>query len=100
KFIVRTNGRLARGWYSWKSAVFYQALQLFPYFLYLDSGIEVVAALDGIFDEIQQKGYYLFDCPHLIYPCVTNHVRQLFELDHDENRWILEENCISSGIQG
>lgn len=100
KFEVRTNGRLARGWYSWKPVVFYQALKLFPHFLYLDSGIEVVAPLDMIFDEIEQSGYYLFDCPHLIYPVLTNHVKQLFELDHDENQWILEENCISGGIQG
>lgn len=100
KFEVRTNGRLARGWYSWKPVVFYQALKLFPYFLYLDSGIEVSAPLDAIFDEIEQNGYYLFDCSHLICPVITDHVKRLFELDRNENQWILEENCISGGIQG
>lgn len=100
KFVVRTNGRLARGWYSWKPVVFYHALKKFPYFLYLDSGIEVVAPVDNIFDEIGRDGYYLFDSTHLIYPVVTNYVRQLFELNRDENQWILEENCISAGIQG
>jgi len=100
KFVVRTNGRLARGWYSWKPVVFYQALKMFPSFLYLDSGIEVCAPLDAIFDEIEREGYYLFDGTHLIYPVVTNYVKQLFELNRDENQWILEENCISAGIQG
>ena len=100
KFIVRTNGRLARGWYSWKPIVFYQALKMFPSFLYLDSGVEVCAPLDAIFDEIEREGYYLFDGMHLIYPVVTDQVKQLFELNREENRWILEENCISAGIQG
>ena len=100
KFVVRTNGRLAKGWYSWKPVVFYQALKLFPYFLYLDSGVEVVAPVDKIFDEIQQEGYYLFDCSYILYPFVTDHVKQLFELDKVENQWILEQNGISAGIQG
>lgn len=100
KFVVRTNGRLARGWYSWKPVVFYQALKMFPYFLYIDSGIEVAAPLDDIFKEIESEGYYLFDCPHLIFPVVTDHVKKLFELDKPENAWILEEKCISAGLQG
>ncbi len=100
KFVVRTNGRLARGWYSWKPVVLYQALKMFPSFLYLDSGIEVAAPLDSIFEEIEQNGYYLYDCPHLIFPVLTDHVRQLFELDGDKNKWLLEENGISAGIMG
>lgn len=100
KFTVRTCGRLARGWYSWKPVVFYQSLKMFPYFLYLDSGIEVVAPLDDVFDEIRQNGYYLFDCPHLIFPVITNHVKKLFNLNTSENEWILEENCVSGGLQG
>lgn len=100
KFAVRLNGRLARGWYTWKPAALYQALKKFPYVLYLDSGVEIVAALDNVFIEIQTKGYYLFDCGHLIFPMVTKRVRDLFQLDAPENQWILEEDGISAGIQG
>lgn len=100
KFEVRRSGRLARRWYSWKPAVFRQALELFPYFLYIDAGIEVMAPLDAIFDEIQKEGYYLYDCPHLIFPVVTDYVAELFKLDNPENSWILEENCISGALQG
>ncbi len=100
KFVVRVNGRLARGWYSWKPAVLYQALKIFPYILYLDSGFEVVAPLDEIFNEIIQKGYFLYDCGHLIMPMVTKKVSSLFELDLPKNKWILEENGISGGLQG
>jgi len=100
KFAVRTNGRLARGWYTWKPTVFYQATQMFPHFLYLDAGFEVAAPLDSIFDEIREKGYYLYDGSHLIFPVVTKHVRELFELEGETNKWLIEESCISGGIQG
>ncbi len=100
KFVVRTNGRLARGWYSWKPVVLYQALKMVPHFLYLDSGIEVTAPLDDIFDEIKQKGYYLYDSPQLIFPFITHRITQLLSLDHDANRWILEKKGISAGIMG
>jgi hypothetical protein len=100
KFTVRPNGRLARGWYTWKPVVLYQALKMFPYVLYLDAGFEVVCSLDEIFIDIKEKGYYLFDCGHLIFPMVTKRVRDLFELDAPQNEWILEEDGISAGIQG
>src|SRR5690606_32216451 len=37
KFVVRPNGRMARGWYTWKIVALKQALEHFDYFLYLDS---------------------------------------------------------------
>lgn len=100
KFAVRTNERLARGWYSWKPVVLKQAFELFPDFLYLDSGIEVMSPLDDIFYEIKNAGYYLYDCPHLIFPVVTDRLVKLLELDRSENKWILEKNGISAGIIG
>ncbi|MDR3646342.1 MAG: hypothetical protein P4L22_02250 [Candidatus Babeliales bacterium] len=100
KFIVRPNGRLARGWYTWKPTILYQASKKFPYFLYLDSGFEVVSSLDKIFNEIKTQGYYFYDCGHLILPMVTKRVKNIFKLDLPENEWILEEDGISAGIQG
>jgi len=100
KFLVRSNGRLARGWYSWKPVIFYQALQMFPYFFYIDSSIEVIAPLDDIFDEIKREGYYLVGAGHPILPHATNRVKQLFDLDLEENKWILDQQSISAGIQG
>jgi hypothetical protein len=100
KFKVRANGRLARGWYSWKPVVFHQALSLFPYFLYIDSGIEVTRPLNDIFSDIVKQGYCLFESSHTILPTVTQHVLQLFDLDDDAHRSILHANSISAGIQG
>ena len=99
KFVVRTNGRLSRGWYSWKPVVLYQSLKMFPYVLYIDSGFEVRSALDKIFEEIDRTGYFLYDCGHLIYPMVTKKVIDLFELD-SVNSSILEEDGITGGLQG
>lgn len=101
KFAARPNGRLVRGWYSWKPIVFYQALQLFPYFFYLDAGLEILAPSDDLFNEIQKTGYCIFESDgSCIYPTVTNHVKKLFDLDNPNNRWILESKSLSGGIQG
>jgi len=101
KFVARPNGRLARGWYSWKPVVFYQALQLFPYFLYLDAGIEVISPSDDIFDEIKRNGYCFFESDGSpIFPSVTTYVKKLFDLDDQNNQWISGQRSLSGGIQG
>lgn len=101
KFVARPNGRLVRGWYSWKPVVFYQALQMFPYFIYADSGVEIAAPSDDIFDEIQREGYCFFESDGSpTYPTATNHVRKLFDLDNPQNQWILMQRSLSGSTQG
>lgn len=100
KFKVRPSGRMARGWYSWKPVVLYQALHLFPYVLYLDAGIQVIGQLDSVFKYIVKNGYYLFESGDTIESNVTKHVKKLFELDRPKWAFILNKKGISSGIQG
>ncbi len=99
KYVIRPNGRMARGWYSWKPVVLYQALQLFPYVLYLDAGIEVKASLRLLFREIKMHGYFLFDGGQ-VQSMATQRVRQLYALDNPANEWILKKDGITAGIQG
>lgn len=100
KFVVRPNGRMARGWYSWKPVVLYQALQQFPYVLYIDAGVEIKCPMDGFFVALVKRGYYLFDCGHEIEPMVTKHVVQVFEIANMQDKKFLKNIGISAGIQG
>lgn len=99
KFVVRPNGRLARGWYAWKPVAFYQALEFFDYFLHIDAGKRVNGPLDNIFHAIAQDGYFFYDCGHQIRPMTTNYVVKIFNLDK-ENSWILDEFGVEAGFQG
>ncbi len=101
KFVARSSGRLVRGWYSWKPVVFYQSLQMFPYFFYVDAGVELAGPSDDIFNEIQKEGYCFFESDGSpTYPTATNHVKKLFDLDHPNNQWILQQHSISGATQG
>lgn len=56
------NGRSVRGSFSWKPVVIKQALELFPYVLYLDAGTTVLKPLDDLFEYIHNSGYFLLSC--------------------------------------
>jgi hypothetical protein len=100
KFVVRKNGRLARGWYAWKPVVFYQALNYFDYFLYIDSGMRVRAPLDIIFAAIQQDGYFFYTCHHKIRPTITKYILNKFNLNQRGRGSVLEHYGMLGGLQG
>lgn len=100
KFVVRDNGRLARGWYAWKPVAMKQGFDYFPYFLYIDAGKRLTGPCDDIFQMILQDGYFLFDCGHIIDPMTTQRVRDKFDLDSSSNAWILKKFGVEAGIQG
>ena len=60
-FKTSDHGRTARGWYAWKPVVIKQALDMFPYVLYLDAGTVALKRLDNLFKHIQRKGYFLLE---------------------------------------
>ncbi len=60
--ITAPNGRMVRGDFSWKPVIFKQALEMFPYILYMDSGTTVLKPLDDLFEQIDTKGYFLLSC--------------------------------------
>lgn len=100
KFVVRPNGRLARGWYAWKPVIFYQALQLFDYFLYVDSGKRITGPCDLIFHHILEHGYFFLCCGHDIRPMTTQYVIKKFGLDDEGKNNILDKWGLEAGNQG
>lgn len=60
--ITAPNGRMVRGCFSWKPVIFKQALELYPYMLYMDAGTTVLKPLDIIFQQIYTNGYFLLSC--------------------------------------
>src|SRR5581483_1031804 len=97
KFKVRPDGRLARGWYAWKPVALKQALDMYPYVFYLDSGMRVVGDMTLIFQLIQQEGYLLVES-HEIRGMTTEKVRKLFNLEKSDR--LLDAMGISAGVQG
>ena len=100
KFTVDEKGKIARGWYSWKPVVIKQAMDLHPEFFYLDSGVSILGPLDLLFEQVQEKGYFLIDCGHSIERMATQHVIHRFQLNDPSNKRILSKKGISAGFQG
>lgn len=96
KFVVRPNGRLARGWYAWKPVAFHQALTKFDYFVHIDAGKRIAGPCDILFCKLLQDGYFFFDCGHTIRPMATQYVVDKFKLDET----ILDQFGIEAGFQG
>ena len=107
-FQTSPGGRKVRGWFAWKPVAIKQALDLYPYVLYLDAAMEIYRPLDDLFQHIVQAGYWLVDCgepkenslPYRITkPVVTQVVQKLSpawqaQLLHPDTR------MVSAGIQG
>src|SRR5581483_7106991 len=77
-----------------------QALQIFPYVLYLDSGITILGSLENIFKHIRQNGYFLIGSVTDIRSIATSYVVQTFGLNLKKNARILDQIAISANIQG
>lgn len=75
------SNKPARGHYTWKAAVLKQALEMFPYVIYIDAGVTVVGKLDCVFEHIQQHGYFFIDSNQTIEQTLTQRVRKEFFLD-------------------
>jgi hypothetical protein len=62
--LTHANGRKVRGYFAWKPVMIKQALEKYPYVLYLDGGSTVLQPLDNLFKHISQNGYYLMTVGH------------------------------------
>jgi hypothetical protein len=98
KFKTRNDGAAVRGWFAWKPLVLKQSLELYPYFLYLDSALRVVGDMSNIFSLIKEDGYFFTGCFHNIRRMTTKKVYAFFELDKDDS--ILNVTGLCGGIQG
>jgi len=101
-FIREDSGRQSRGWYAWKPVVLKQALDMFPYVLYLDAGMIVLKPLDDLFKHIRQNGHFLTDSSHNIKWMTTRYLIDRFDLKSEERSFILDEDTcgIAAGLQG
>ena len=100
KFQVNSDGKIARGWYSWKPVVIKQALELHSEVFYIDSGITLMGPSDLLFKHLRQNGYFFLDCGHTIGRMTTKPVIKKFELTRPNREKILDELGISAGFQG
>jgi len=96
------SGSQVRGLYTWKPVALKQALDMFPYVQYLDSGMVLLKPFTNIFKHIQQHGYFFVDCGHSIAWMTNKYLINKFDLDTPEKKWILDPNTwgLSGGFQG
>lgn len=104
-FKTSPAGRTVRGWFLWKPVVIKQALDMFPYMLYLDSGTLVLRSPDNLFKHIKQNGYFLMEIsPHSIEASVTKPVieKVISKLPKDQQELLMNPKTpmIDAGFQG
>lgn len=104
-FKTNSAGRMVRGWFAWKPVVLKQALELFPYILYLDAGCAVLKSPDNLFKHIKQNGYFLIEIsPHYIEERITKPVieKVVAKLPKEQAEFILKKEAymIDAGFQG
>lgn len=108
---VKTNnaGRVALGWNAWKFVALKQALEAFPYVLWIDSDFTVLKKLDPLFNYIDKTGYFLCTigdeknnnkCLHSIGWSTTRHLEKTFNLSAPEKTYILDKEPLLSGVIG
>ena len=98
------------GWYAWKPVIIKQALQMFPYVLWLDAGTTVLRPINHLFEYINDHGHFVCTIGNEQYPNgnftrpmgwqTTRYVAEKFDLYSPEHDWILEAEAIMAGILG
>lgn len=104
-FKTSPQNRRVRGWFAWKPVVIKQALDLFPYVLYIDAGAVVLQDLDDLFQHINRVGYFFMTCgPHTIADTITatTKAQLLPQFSPAQQQLILAPDSfkISAGLQG
>lgn len=97
--------RSVRGWYAWKPVAMKQALDLFPYFMYLDAGSLVLNSTDNLFSHVHEQGYFFISVfPHNIVDRITKPVRDnlVAKLPVEQQKVILDKETymVAGGVQG
>ncbi len=109
QFVVSGYGKTVPGWYAWKFVILKQALELFPYALWVDSGTTILKPLNTLFRYIQDSGYFLCTMgdekfyDQIVHPIkwgTTDYVKEYFHLDRSERKWILDKEPLLSGTLG
>jgi len=89
--------KVVPGWYAWKPVAIKQALDMFPYVLWIDAGTIILKPLNNVFHHILKTGYMLLHGgPHPLHRHTTKHVIDLFDLDTPDRKWILNAPAIAA----
>ncbi len=96
------HDRYVKGLFSWKPVIIKDALDRYPYVLYLDAGTTITKPLNGLFKHINESGYFFTDCGKSIRWMITNQLIEKFKLNEESNKFILDDNLlgIDAGFQG
>lgn len=108
-FFKLPSGKQMLGWYAWKPVVIREALKRCPYVIYLDAGSTVFKPLDDLAEHVATQGYFLattgdeYDSKHFLHNmewATTKFVRNKFNLDSPDKRWILPQEQVMACILG
>lgn len=100
------SGRLVQGWGAWKFVALKQALDIFPYALWIESDFTVLKPLHHIFKYINETGYFLCTIGdekisnqpiHSIKWGATEYVSKSFNAQNSD---ILDKEAVLSGLIG
>jgi len=106
---VNQYAKMVPGWYAWKPVVIKQALELFPYVLWIDSTTLILKPLDNLFEYLKAEGNFLATIGdetingQLMHPVswsATQKVVDAFNLNNPENSWILSQELLLSTTFG
>lgn len=107
KFQVNKAGKMVPGWYSWKPVCIKQALEIYPYVLWLDAGTTILRDLSHLFAYIKNNHYLLITIgdeyindklAHPIKQGLTKFVQEMFCLNTQDPHDISHLECIGSLI--
>jgi glycosyltransferase involved in cell wall biosynthesis len=108
-FVVNKWGKEVPGWYSFKPVTVKQALDRYPYVLWIDASSIVLKPLDNLFKHIQQNGYFVATIGNEIingkyrFPmrwCTTKRVIEAFGLNEPELSWVMDAEQIMTTTFG
>ncbi len=108
-FVVNASRKSVPGWYSWKPTAVKQALEFYPYVLWIDATSLVLKPVDALFKHIKQNGYFVCTIGneiidgtfrHPLSWCTTARVRENFNLNDPKNAWILNAEQIMTTTFG
>ncbi len=107
-FVTHPNGRAVRGYFAWKPVIIKQALERYPYVLYMDAGTTVLKPLDDLFSYIQEHGYFLLSNYQSPICNIANRITKkvlehlVYTQDEAMQKLLLDENTIEidAGLQG
>lgn len=98
------------GWYAWKPVIIKQALEMFPYVLWLDAGTTVLRPINHLFEYIKDNGHFVCTIGNEKYKNgnftrpmgwqTTRYIAEKFDLYSSTYEWILEAEAIMAGVLG